>query len=390
MLSRPFPRCHNNCLAETYILLNDFRRQWADTGEDTLRAVEEVGRSGWYVLGERVRRFEDALRSYWGFSEAAGVASGLDAIEIGLRAAGLQSGDRVLTTPLSAFATTLAIVRAGGIPVFCDTDATGRIDLNEARAALQAMPGIRFFVPVHLYGFPIPAGDLGSLIREFSLVCIEDCAQSIGATENGRPTGQAGLAAATSFYPTKNLGALGDGGALLTNDSAFAESVRCLRDYGQSAKYVHSQLGWNSRLDEVQAAILSAAALPRLARWTGRRREIARRCLAQWPSAAAVPLGNALPSEPGCEPCWHLFPVRTNTERKRDFMHHLRAHGIQSGEHYPALIPDQPAMQGSSFACFGPLEAARSIAGAEVSIPIHPYLTDEEVDAVVHAIRIFV
>jgi len=355
--------------------MNDFRRQWDDAGPDVLRAVDVVGKSGWYILGEHVRRFESALASYWSIPHAIGVASGLDALEIALRAAGLQPGDRVLTTPLSAFATTMAIVRLGGVPVFCDTTESGLMDLNEARDALRAMPGIRFLLPVHLYGFPIDPAGLRSLIDEFSLICIEDCAQSIGATFSGRPSGLTGIAAATSFYPTKNLGAIGDGGAILTADPAFAHRVRVLRDYGQSAKYQHTEIGWNSRLDELQAAILSEAFLPRLAGWTERRRKIAQNYRAAWASTAI----RLLPEpEASSNPGWHLFPVRVPAARKKAFINHLRQNGIATGEHYPILIPDQEAMRTVASACFGPLTRAKALADEEVSLPIHPYLHPAE------------
>ena len=370
-------------MSEQKVLMNDFGRQWDDVREEALAAVDRVGRSGWYILGQRVRQFEAALGEFWGLGEAIGVASGLDAIEIGLRAAGLRPGDRVLTTPLSAFATTLAIVKAGGVPVFCDTDEYGLIDLAEARAALRAMPGIRFFVPVHLYGFPIDPVGLRELIDEFELICIEDCAQSIGAERDGRPTGVTGVAAATSFYPTKNLGAMGDGGALLTGDRALAERVRMLRDYGQKAKYQHAEIGWNSRLDELQAALLGEVFLPRLAKWTERRAEIARAYLDGWTSGRARPVGRA----EGWAPSWHLFPVRLAAGEKAGFIAALRAAGILTGEHYPVLIPDQDAMRDVSFACYGDLGRARRLAEEEVSLPIHPYMRDAEVGAVLRAVE---
>lgn len=370
-------------MSEQRVLMNDFGRQWDDVREEALAVVDRVGRSGWYILGQRVREFEAALGRFWGLAETVGVASGLDAIEIGLRAAGLQPGDRVLTTPLSAFATTLAIVKAGGVPVFCDTDESGLIDLAEARAALRAMPGIRFFVPVHLYGFPIDPAGLRALIDEFDLVCLEDCAQSIGAMRDGRPTGVTGVAAATSFYPTKNLGAMGDGGALLTADAGLAERVRMLRDYGQKAKYRHAEIGWNSRLDELQAALLGEVFLPRLGKWTKRRGEIAKAYLDGWTSERVIPVGRA----EGWEPSWHLFPTRVAAAEKAGFMAGLRERGVLTGEHYPVLIPDQEAMRGVNFACYGNLGCARRLAEEEVSLPIHPYMGDEEVEAVLAAIK---
>lgn len=367
--------------------MNDFGRQWEDVRKDALRVFDGVGQSGWYVLGDGVRQFETALSGYWGIRETVGVASGLDAIEIALRAAGLQHGDRVLTTPLSAFATSLAIVRSGGIPVFCDTTEMGLIDLDEARAALRAMPGIRYFVPVHLYGFPLDAVALRALIDEFQLICIEDCAQSIGATTGGRATGATGIAAATSFYPTKNLGAMGDGGAVLTADAGLAAKMRILRDYGQSSKYRHTEIGWNSRLDELQAALLNKVFLPRLAGWNERRQQIAGRYLDRWSSTRVQPLASESGASGEWRPSWHLFPTRVPAEEKAFLLRWLRDNGVLAGEHYPLLIPDQKGLTGVNSVCFGSLDRARSLAAGELSLPIHPYMTDVEVDQVLDVLE---
>ena len=221
------------------ILMNDFSRQWQEIGADCMSAVERVGRSGWYVLGREVSTFETQLAAFCGVKHAVACANGLDAIEIALRAMGLQQGQKVLTTPLSAFATTLAIHRAGGEPVFVDVDHSGNLDLGEAEKALAADRDIRFMVPVHLFGHAVDLDRLEALRDRFDLQIVEDAAQAIGASFKGRVVGSVGQAATLSFYPTKNLGALGDGGALLTNDPELASRFLNLRDYGQTAKYVH-------------------------------------------------------------------------------------------------------------------------------------------------------
>lgn len=357
---------------------NDFRRQWADLRHDALAAFEKVGAGGWYVLGEEVRNFEAALASYWGFPHAAGVASGLDAIEISLRALGCRPRDRVLTTPISAFATALAIVKIGAVPVFVDTDAMGLIDLQRCHDLFQKRTDIRFFVPVHLYGFPLDPSALRRLRDEHGLLMVEDCAQSIGAQFHGETTGSAGQLAATSFYPTKNLGAMGDGGAILTQDAALDARVRALRDYGQTAKYRHDHIGYNSRLDELQAAYLHAACLPRLNRWTSRRREIAAAYLHGIRNPAV-----SLPAPPaGSEPSWHLFPVWIDQEVRDSFAQRLPA-----GIHYPIAIPDQKALGDVPFEEPDRCENARRLCAREVSLPIHPYLTDGEVAEVIAAVN---
>ncbi len=361
------------------ILLNDFARQWRETGDEVLRCVAAVGESGWYILGNEVRCFEAALAALWGREFAVGVASGLDAIEISLAALGCARGDAVLTTPLSAFATTLAIVKLGAVPVFADTDDRGLLDLEVCRAALRDHPEIRFLVPVHLYGHALDRHKLEGLRQEFGCRIVEDCAQSVAARHDGVPAGCAGHAAATSFYPTKNLGALGDGGAILTSDPELAAAARALRDYGQTAKYRHDYVGYNSRLDELHAAVLARVYLPRLERWTARRRAIA----AAYQAGISNP-ALRLPGAPsGSASVWHLFPVLVTSGSKAAFREHLAAAGIASGEHYPALIPEQNAMRGVPFRIFGSLTRAARIAASEVSLPIHPYLDDSEVTQVI-------
>jgi dTDP-3-amino-3,4,6-trideoxy-alpha-D-glucose transaminase len=362
------------------ILMNDFRRQWADTREQALSAFTRVAESGWYILGREVRNFEQALAALWGLRVCVGVASGMDAIEISLRALGCKAGDHVLTTPLSAFATTLAIVKIGARPVFVDTDRYGLLDLDLCEELLIRRPEIRFMVPVHLYGNALNLSRLSSLRAQFNLSIVEDCAQSILATHDGVLAGSAGHAAATSFYPTKNLGAMGDAGAILTNDEHLARSASALRDYGQTGKYRHEEIGYNSRLDELQAAILRDSGLCKLSSWTARRRAIAARYLAGIDHPEIQPIGNA----PGSNSCFHLFPVMVPPARKQCFRNHLTRHKISSGEHYPFLIPEQSAMAHTPHEVIGDCPIARRIAAGELTLPVHPYLTDEEVERLIN------
>jgi len=363
------------------VLLNDFRAQWRATREAVLRAVDRVGHSGRLILGAEVRAFEEALAARWSLPFAVGCASGLDAIEIALRCAGLAPGDRVLTTPLSAFATTLAVLRAGAAPLFVDVDDSGLMDLELAAEVLETRGDVRFLLPVHLYGHALDGDRLAGLRERFGLVIIEDCAQAIGATSRGRPVGTTGAAAATSFYPTKNLGCMGDGGALLTGSASLAELARSLRDYGQSERYVHAHLGLNSRLDELQAALLRDALLPRLDGWTQRRREIARRYREQIRHPALE-----LPPVPeGSDSVWHLFPILVSGDRE-SFRRHLEEAGVASGIHYPRLITEQEALKSCPGArASTSLEKARQFARREVSLPIHPFLDDASLAIVVRA-----
>ena len=363
------------------ILLNDFQRQWQDTRESALAAFEEAGASGWYILGRHVAAFEEALAGYWGVGQAIGTGSGLDAIEISLKALGCGPGDKVLTTPLSAFATTLAILKLGAVPVFADTDSFGLIDLDACRAALASRPEIRFFLPVHLYGHALDMRRLAAIRAEFDCRLVEDCAQSIGACHDGIRTGSAGQMAAVSFYPTKNLGALGDGGAILTGDAALAQKARVLRDYGQSAKYRHDTAGYNSRLDEIQAAYLRRVGLPRLEAWTQARRRTAAAYIGEIRNEAICVPG----APPASDSVWHLFSVLVAPERKQDFIRWMQSQGVLCGEHYPALIPEQPAMAGTAYETLDDMPAAARFCRSQVSLPIHPYLTEEEIAQVIDA-----
>jgi dTDP-3-amino-3,4,6-trideoxy-alpha-D-glucose transaminase len=361
---------------------NDFKRQWQVVEHSVLDAVKRVGSSGCYVLDKEVERFEEALAVRWGLDYAVGVGNGMDALEIGLRCLHLQPGEKVLTTPFSAFATTLAIIRAGGVPVFVDVDELGGIDLQQCRDLLQKDRSIRFFVPVHLYGFPLDMRELGNLKEEFSLRVVEDCAQAIGASDRGIHAGTVGQIAATSFYPTKNLGAMGDGGALLTNDDEIATRAEGLRNYGQSAHYVHSELGLNSRLDEVHAAILCDAFLPNLGAWTEARARTARAYL----NNIKHPLIELPVPAADVTPVWHIFPAKVAQGKRDDLREYLRTKDIMTGVHYPRLIPEQPA-----FASYGRGEVAvdpttaRRLAGCELSLPIHPFLNEQEINTVIDA-----
>ncbi len=365
------------------ILSNDFPALWREVRKNATGAFRRVGASARFILGEEVVAFEQALASVWGLNCAVGVASGLDALEISLRILGCGPGDRVLTTPLSAFATTLAILKVGAVPVFADTTDQGLLDLAACRRILAESPGIRFLVPVHLYGVPLDLNELSRLRADFGLAVVEDCAQSILATWEGRPTGSVGDLAATSFYPTKNLGAMGDAGAILTNDENLAARAREFRDYGQSGRYNHVHLGYNSRLDELHAAILRDVCLPRLAGWTQRRREVAN--LYERGIQNAEIRVSAAPAQ--ASGSGHLFPVFVSPDQRDALLVHLESSGIQGAIHYPVAIPDQPVMAGYPHELPTGCNTARTLCRSVVSLPIHPYLSDGQVAAVIAAVN---
>ena len=367
------------------IRANPLDRQWEAVKDDVMTAVDRVGTSGRYILGQEVATFERELARFAGLKHAVGCASGLDAIEIGLRALGLRAGEEVLTTPLSAFATTLAILRAGGVPVFVDTDESGLVDLTLAHQYLKARPTLRYFVPVHLFGQPLDLDRLQALKEDHGLRVVEDSAQAIGARFRDKHIGSVGDVTTLSFYPTKNLGALGDGGAFLTDNVDLAEKARCLRDYGQQRKDEHERLGLNSRLDEVHAAVLRRALLPRLEQWTERRREIAIRYL----DGLSHPLVRTVPRLEGAQPVWHLFPVLVESRYRNCFCDYLRAENVHVGVHYPRLVTSQEAIKEALYGyhVLGDLDVARRISEQEASLPIHPYLEDGEIGRVIDLVN---
>ena len=361
----------------TPVRMNPFRRLWAEVGPDVMAATERVGASGWYVLGREVEAFEAAFAQFCRSPSAVGVASGLDAIEVGLRALGIEPGQPVLTTPLTAFPTTLAILRAGGVPVFVDVDEHGILDLDRCDALLRERADIHYCVPVHLYGQSVNLRRLRELKEKFGLRIVEDAAQAHGASFQDEAVGSVGDVTAYSFYPTKNLGALGDAGALTCLDESIATRARSLRNYGQSAQYVHDELGLNSRLDELHAAILLEALLPRMKAWTERRRDIARHYHEELRGTALTPL--PITDAKGC--VYHLFPIRVRRGTRDGLREFLSAAGIDSGVHYPTLTFAQKAISDDYADLEAPL--ALAIADQQVSLPIHPLLTDGEVSRVI-------
>lgn len=363
------------------VLANDFAAQWDEVGADVLAAIERVGRSGWLILGEEVSQFEEQFAEWWGVRHAVGVGTGLDALEIALRCVGVKQGDRVLTTPLTAFATTLAILRVGAEPVWVDVDDTGGLNLEAARAALIGDQRIKFLLPVHLYGHPLDLDCLAEIVEETGVRLVEDCAQSAGARRAGRPTGTVGHLGAVSLYPTKNLGAYGDGGVVLTNDEEMAKRARRLRNYGQDGRYHHVEMGLNSRLDELQAAILTTALIPNLDAWLGRRASIAQSYAAALEGTGLRPIRPA-----GGSSANHLFPVEAVSQDPATVREAIMATGVVVERHYPVICPDQPAC-GQAGETVGTLSTARRLADREISLPIHPQLDDGGVKQVVDACR---
>jgi dTDP-4-amino-4,6-dideoxygalactose transaminase len=363
------------------ILMNDFRAEPAQMRAEMLEAARNVFDSGWYVLGKQVSAFEAAWSEACGAKHSVGVGNGMDAIEIGLRALDIGPGDEVITTPMTAFATVLAVLRAGAVPVLADIDpATGLLDLASVERCVGS--ATRAVIPVHLYG---RMGDMPAWAKfcaERKLHLIEDCAQSHLARWNGKTAGLFGACGAYSFYPTKNLGAVGDGGALVTDSADLAARAGRLRNYGQSVRYEHPELGMNSRLDELQAALLLVK-LKWLGESTQRRREIAARYRAEIRNPALKLL--AAPEQPENH-VQHLFVLLT-AERAR-LQEHLREAGVQALIHYPIPVHHQPPCVNFKRDPQGLGHAERHAAQC-LSIPCHAQMDDAQVARVIAAVNAF-
>ena len=345
-------------------------------GEDAAAiraAIDRVIASGWFVLGPELEAFETEFAAASRVPHAVGVGTGTDAITLALRALDIGPGDEVITPPLSAAYSALAVMMAGARPVFADIDPE-RLTMDPRATEAAITPRTRALLPVHLYGQAADLRPLEALASKHRLALVEDAAQSHLGTADGRPVGTIGAAAAISFYPTKNLGALGDGGAVLTRDPQIAARIKRLRNGGQTDRYHHEEPGANSRLDEMQAAILRAR-LPFLARWTERRRAIA----AKYRAALA---GSALhvPREFDKGHVYHLFPVLT--EHRDAFQAHMRERGVETLIHYPVPIPRQPALASTSPAMCA---VADRVCSQIVSLPMYQGLSDDAISAVTNA-----
>lgn len=347
---------------------------------DIRAAIDRVLSRGWFVLGPEVEAFEAEFAEASGATHAVGVGTGTDAIALALRALGIGSGDEVITSPLSAAYSALAIMMTGARPVFADIDEE-RLTIDPAAIDRAIGPRTRAIVPVHLYGQPADMDAIAAIAARHNLLVVEDCCQAHLATANGRPVGTIGIAGAFSFYPTKNLGALGDGGAIITSDAELATRLKRLRNGGQTDRYRHQEPGVNSRLDEVQAAILRTR-LPKLPEWTRRRRALAaryRRALAQ--ALAGERPAMVVPRE--CDPghVYHLFVIRSSD--RRGLQARLAADGIETLIHYPVAIPRQPALAGERPS---DCPTAARVCDEVLSLPLNPALRDEDVDTVAAAL----
>jgi dTDP-4-amino-4,6-dideoxygalactose transaminase len=355
----------------------DLVRQYSTIKTEIDESIQAVLLSGQFILGKQVSAFETEIAAYTGAEHAVGVASGTDALRLALEAVGIGPGDEVITSAFTFIATAEVISQLGAVPVFADVDST-TYTLDPEDVARRLTDRTRAIVPVHLYGHPANMTAMMDMARDRRLWVIEDAAQAIGAAHRGQPIGSIGHLGCFSFFPTKNLGAYGDGGLVTTNDAELADRVRALRQHGQRAKYVHDSIGWSSRLDELQAAVLRVK-LRHLDEWTERRRDHADRYRTL---LHGLPL--RLPTErPGDRAVYHLFTVAL--ERRDDLQKHLGSRGIASAVHYPTPLHLQAPYRDGG----GELPVSERASREVLSIPLHPDLDARDLETVAGVVREF-
>ncbi|AIB16678.1 erythromycin biosynthesis sensory transduction protein eryC1 (plasmid) [Azospirillum argentinense] len=375
-------------MTNTVIPQTDPKAAYLDQRAAIDQAITRVLESGWYILGREVSAFEQEFAAFNGAAHGIGVANGTDALVLGLRALGVGPGDAVVTVSHTAVATVAAIELTGALPVLIDVDECHGMAPDQLEEVLNgrlaggdrlSLP-VKAIVPVHLYGHPVALDRIMDIAAHFGVPVLEDCSQAHGATFDGRIVGTFGALAAFSLYPTKNLGALGDGGVLITNNSALAERLRHLREYGWKERYISHDAGHNSRLDELQAAILRVK-LEKLGAHNARRQAIAEAY-----DRGLDSLSLERPRRrPNTVPVFHQYVVTTPS---RDALRTaLQARGIMTNIHYPAPVHLQPAYLGRLPHGPGGLPQTERMAGLVLSLPMYPQLGDEAVASVVAALR---
>jgi len=376
-------------MATTRIPLMNLHAQYRELREEIRAAIDRLLEEQHFILGPPVESFEKQAAGYFGLPEAIGLASGSDALYLSLKAYGVGPGDEVVTTPFTFFATAGAIARSGARPLFVDIDPrTFNLDPERLSVCLEekgrrAPAKMKAVIPVHLFGHPAEMSAILSLAREHGMKVIEDACQAIGATYRGKKAGTIGDCGCFSFFPSKNLGGYGDGGLLVTGDPDFAGLVRRLRVHGSDRKYHHVELGINSRLDALQAAVL-AVKLPHLDRWNAARRERARcyqRLLSGIPDLTLPPH-----PEEEIDPVFHLYVIRSR--RRDELASFLQGRGISTGVYYPVPLHLQPCFRGLGYR-EGDFPEAEKAAREVLALPLFPELREEEQELVSRSIAEF-
>ncbi len=369
------------------IPLLDLRAQYLSIKKEIDAAVEKVLKDQFFILSEEVSALEDEVAKYTGAVTAAGVASGTDALVLALKASGIEHGDRVITSPFTFFATGEAISLLGAIPMFVDIDpVTYNIAPNKIEELLRDTSGevkerIKAVLPVHLYGQCADMTGIMSLAREHNLKVIEDCAQAIGALHGGRQAGSFGIAGCLSFFPSKNLGGFGDGGMIVSSDSVLIEHIKRLRVHGSKEQYIHEEIGYNSRLDSLQAAVLRIK-LKKLNEWLDKRRVNAARY-----DEAFLPVGIAVPKvAEGNTHTYHQYTIAVDD--RDELLRYLNDKGIAARVYYPVPLHLQPCYRSLGYS-IGTFPVAEEMAEKVISLPVYPELTEEEIDYIIQTVKSF-
>ncbi|MBO1065555.1 MULTISPECIES: DegT/DnrJ/EryC1/StrS aminotransferase family protein [Nostocales] len=367
----------------------DIKQQYATIETEVSAAVLAVLASGRYIGGPAVTDFEQQFADYHGVSECVACNSGTDALFLALRALGIGAGDEVITTPFTFFATTEVISAVGAIPVFVDIDATTfNLDVEKVAAAITSKT--KAIMPVHLFGLPVDMTGLMEIAKAHNLRVIEDCAQATGASWENQKVGSIGHIGCFSFYPTKNLGGCGDGGAITTNDPAIATQLRVLREHGSKVRYIHEEIGVNSRLDAIQAVILQIK-LRYLDLWNSRRKQIADYYYQQLSQVSDI----IVPQEfPGGVGVWNQYTIRISGERRngasgkyRDSVkNQMQEQGVNSMIYYPLPLHLQPVYKNLGYQ-LGQLPAAEQASQEVLSLPMFPELEQEQQDKVIDTLK---
>ncbi len=361
----------------------DLSRYSSIIGTRVINAISEVVSSGPLIGGPEVERFEAAFAAYCGVSDAVGIGNGLQALTLALRAADIGEGREVILPANTFIATALAVIEAGAKPVLVDVEeTTGLIDMTAVEMAINDSTGA--IIPVHLYGHPCDMDRLSEIVGTRPILILEDAAQAHGALYKGRRCGALGHAAAFSFYPTKNLGAVGDAGCVTTNDPALAARIRLLGNYGTRRKYEHLEIGTNSRLDPVQAAALNVK-LPYLENFNARRVEHADIYLRRLQNLPGLSLPHV---HEWARPVWHVFPVRVAADIRQDFLSYLASNGIGTNIHYPTPIHLQPCFSSMGLGQ-GSFPISEKLSEQLVSLPLDATHTTAEIERVVEVVRTF-
>jgi dTDP-4-amino-4,6-dideoxygalactose transaminase len=358
--------------------LLDTVAQYAYLKEELQQAMNQVLESGSYIMGPAVKEFEEAVAQYCGVKHAIGVANGTDALLLTLDGLGIGPGDEVITSPFTFFASAEVISQVGAVPVFIDIE-PDTYNINTALLEAAITPRTKAIIPVHIFGQPVQMDVVMELARKYGLHVIEDACQAMGSAYKHRPIGSIGTAGCFSFFPTKNLGGYGDGGMVITNDDELAAKLRILRVHGSSPKYYHSMIGYNSRLDSLQAAMLKVK-LPHLDDWNRMRRQ---KALVYTAELRRTPLQLPVESE-GMYVIYHLYMIQT--PHRDALLKHLADHGVGSGSYYPVPLHRQQVYWALGYN-EGSLPVAEQAALGTMALPLYPEMTEEDqayVIAVVH------